>query len=167
MSSSITICGSEKVEETSRLQTTVAHLFDDAIGHTWQVLFIEIHEDDASLETSSQVEQGVERQRRNMRSTPSVGALFHVLLVFDPTSSFLPLSVLASALQLIQLDEHLMRTVIDEVSFIDADDVLQILLALLLGSTGLWPTNPLGIFRSMRVQVVQVCFFKSRVFGLN
>ena len=45
------------------------------------------------LEDQSEVDDGVEGERGDVRPTPALGALQQVLLELDPTRHFLPLTV--------------------------------------------------------------------------
>jgi hypothetical protein len=80
-----------------------AHLLNNPVGDARQVLLFKVHEHDTGLQATTEVEQRVERERRNVRSAPSVSAFLNILFVFDPTRRLLPLAFLASTLQFIEL----------------------------------------------------------------
>uniref|UniRef100_A0A2M4C642 Putative secreted protein n=1 Tax=Anopheles marajoara TaxID=58244 RepID=A0A2M4C642_9DIPT len=88
------------------------HLLDDPVRHRREILLLEVHQDDAGFEAAAQIEQRVERQGGNVRTTPTVRTLLYVLLVLDPTGRFLPFPFLTTAGQLVQLYEHLVRAMI-------------------------------------------------------
>lgn len=148
----------------------VTYLLDHAISNARQVLLVEVHQHDASLEASSQVQQRVEWQWSDMRRSPTIGAFFDVLLVFDPASCFLPLALLTSSMQLVELNKDFMGTSVDGGSLTDTYDILLILFTFNFGlcrAADLATSHSSGIFASVRIQVVHVSLLEMCIFRLG
>lgn len=88
-------------------------LFNDSIGNAGQVTLLQIHQNHTRFQASTQIQQRMKGQRCNVRPTPTVRTLFDVLFVLDPARGFFPFPFFAGTLQFVQLNENLVRTMVE------------------------------------------------------